>query len=107
MRSFFTLFLFIGVMTCLQANYFASELRIYPNPSSSGNYVIEMTGTQIEVPVQIKVFNMIGQEMLVQRIESARQTIRIVIDLSHLPKGSYVLEFSQGDVKQTHKLSFI
>ncbi|MEL6132337.1 MAG: T9SS type A sorting domain-containing protein [Bacteroidota bacterium] len=107
MRSFFALFLFVGVMTCLQANGFLSELRIYPNPSSSGNYVIEMTGTQIEVPVQIKVFNMIGQEMLVQRVQPARHTVRVVIDLSHLPKGSYLLEFNQGDVKQTHKLSFI
>jgi len=78
----------------------ANEVKIYPNPSSSGASI------NIDIPAElegasVRVINTSGQEVKNTIINRSGQSI----SLSGLPKGNYVVEFLKGDVSIKKKVT--
>ncbi|MFN5911905.1 MAG: glycine-rich protein, partial [Bacteroidota bacterium] len=68
-----------------------SDLNFYPNPSKSGLFVVE----GIDVDCQMRIFDALGRELKFYFKDAE-------LDLSHLPKGIYLLQVEELD--QTHLL---
>ncbi|TAE60251.1 MAG: T9SS C-terminal target domain-containing protein [Bacteroidetes bacterium] len=84
-----------------------TETRVYPNPSSNGTFALEISSLQRNEPVSIKVFNLIGNEVMARVITPEEGLYKGEISLSALPKGVYILEVASGSKKQTRRLSYI
>lgn len=72
-----------------------ASLKIYPNPVTSGKLLIEssITGT-----ITLRVFDMTGKE----RYYSNNNTSGlIIIDVSHLPTGNYVLQLTNDSTTKS------
>lgn len=87
-------------------NDFITDLKVYPNPSTSGNFNLYFTNLSRESSINVKVYNLIGKEVYSERIP-AGQDYEGSVRLSELPRGVYILEISNGAQKQTKRLSFI
>lgn len=85
---------------------FLMELSVYPNPTS-GQFNVAFTTIDAEERVTIKVFNLIGKEVYRVDISGVAGDHKERVDLHNAAKGIYVLEISNGDKKQTRRLSFI
>lgn len=70
------------------SDFFYSE--IYPNPVTN-TFRIETTNHS---PYQIKVFNALGQLVLIEQLNSSTETIEV----SNLSKGVYTLEIVAGEI---------
>ena len=70
------------------------ETNIYPNPTDSKVF-IEAEGLR-----QVRVFNMIGQEVLNQAVDGDR----FVLDLSEQPQGCYFIETKTEQGSTTKKI---
>jgi hypothetical protein len=68
------------------------DLVIYPNPSN-GAITLEILNNRSD-EIQISVMTMTGQVVHNEIFTSAGTSIRTAIDLSSLPKGSYILLIS-------------
>ncbi len=68
------------------------NLRLYPNPSN-GAFTLEIVNTQV-AEMQISIVTLTGQVVHSEILRSTGTTLRTVIDLSSLPKGSYILVIS-------------
>ena len=82
-------------------------MQVYPNPSTSGNFVLEIHNLHPQDDVFIKVYNLIGTELLRQHVTAYAGDFRTAVNLTSAPKGIYMLEVSIGDEKQTRRLSYI
>ena len=76
----------------------APDGGIYPNPTT-GQLTIEAKGEHIGSPLQIEIYNVLGQNvganLCVRPIDSETATI----DISHLANGIYYLEINNQIVK--------
>ena len=85
---------------------FLAELSVFPNPNA-GKFQVAFTTIDSEERVIIKVFNLIGKEVYRREVSRPIGEYREPIDLNGAPKGIYMLEVSNGDKKQSRRLSFI
>lgn len=85
---------------------FLVELSVYPNPNA-GHFNVAFTTISAEDKVTIKVFNLIGREVYRTQVSGVSGEFKERIDLHSAPRGIYMLEVSNGDKKQTRRLSFI
>jgi hypothetical protein len=67
-----------------------SKLAIYPNPSR-GEFVIEFRSAQSE-PVQLNIFNEIGQLVVAEELKSGTGRFRKEFDLKEFASGVYQLQ---------------
>lgn len=74
-----------------------SQLKIYPNPSQSGKYVVELPS----VNHQISVINMAGKKL---QPTITRHSGKTIIDLSHYAKGIYLMSIETSEGVETYKL---
>ncbi len=88
------------------SSIFISEFKAFPNPTSTGSVTIEFN-YQDEENLTIRVYNLIGKEILFERIGTSSGLYSKTIDLSDYPKGIYIIEVSNGTQKQTKRLSYI
>jgi hypothetical protein len=86
---------------------FDLTMQVYPNPNSSGNFVLEIQNLHPQDEVFIKVFNLIGTEIIRQHTTAFSGDFRTAINLTTAPKGIYLLEVTIGEKKQTRRLSYI
>ncbi|RMG23009.1 MAG: T9SS C-terminal target domain-containing protein [Bacteroidetes bacterium] len=86
---------------------FVSELKVYPNPSSTGKYALRFTTEEKQTEITIKVFNLIGGEVYRKKITAHQGVYQGYINIHSFPKGMYMLEISNGEHKHTRRLSFI
>ena len=86
---------------------FSFKVSVYPNPSSSGNFSIELLDLNFNQQIHLKVYNLIGKEVFRTMINNLHGEYKGSISLGSFPKGIYMLEISQGDKTQTRRLSFI
>lgn len=86
---------------------FPLEMSVYPNPSTTGNFAIELNTEDRREDISIKVFNLIGKEVYRKKIPVVNGVIKETIQLHSVSKGIFILEVSYEDQKQTHRLSFI
>ncbi len=66
------------------------EFNIYPNPATNSLYLDFSSQNE---PTSLKVFNVLGQMVLCQQIESS------VIDISRIPQGTYIVSLFSGNRK--------
>ena len=83
------------------------NMSVYPNPSTTGNFTIELDTYVPKKTVTIKVFNLIGKEIYKKRIPIIQGKFKDRIQLKSASKGIYMLEISHGEQKQIRRLSFI
>lgn len=85
-----TSFTFLGLNEQLN-----NHLAVYPNPFN--NFI----NIQLEKqePAKVSIFNMIGQQVFNQKLNNTNQ-----LDLSHLPKGVYVLKVDTDSTSKSIRL---
>jgi len=74
----------------------ANSISVFPNPSLSGIFQVNISKPNSD----LKVYDLFGRVLLSEKISSAISAI----DLSSLPKGSYLLQASNGNETATQKL---
>lgn len=108
---FFTTILSLSALAHQPAGFeefsspFLKEFTVYPNPTSGA---ITLTLEPVENtnrPMSLKVYSLIGQEMMTQTISPFSGIKKVSLDLSTLPKGIYMLEVSNGDKSRIKRVS--
>ena len=93
------------------ASFFTTLLRegstevhtiIYPNPSN-GIYQISATGLT-EAQAEIIIVNTIGEQVFNQTYATTANGLETSVDISHLPKGMYILQIRSGNNIDTGKI---
>lgn len=74
-----------------------SRMVVYPNPST-GQLFLKMSGIESK-EVTIRLLDLLGRELMLTKYESGP------LDLSHLPKGGYILVINSDT--QTHTIPII
>jgi hypothetical protein len=83
------------------------SLDVYPNPSPSGEFVIELRYPDPGETIEVKVFSLLGNEVYAVAVASEEGVFRGKIQLRHLPKGVYLIEARAGQEKVTRRISYI
>ncbi|MEO5569672.1 MAG: peptide-N-glycosidase F-related protein [Bacteroidia bacterium] len=81
------------------------ELAIYPNPASD-IFVAEFS-LPLQAHAEIKVMNMLGQQVISQPLTVTQDVEKVSIDISTLSEGSYYVSLETGTSKVTKKLMII
>lgn len=84
---------------------FLKEFTIYPNPTSGEVTLTIETVEAINGPMSLKVYSLIGQEMMKETITPFSGVRKVQLDLSNLPKGLYMVEISNGDKSRIKRVS--
>jgi len=95
-RTFYYYDLFTDV-TELEVNPF--NLSISPNP---GNGLVNINFTELNTESAIKLFNTQGQLIYSKVINNSSNNLKL--DLSHLPRGSYILQLNTDRQASTQKM---
>jgi PKD repeat protein len=73
------------------------EFKLFPNPND-GQFFVEMTGQPAyDAPVRIRIYSVIGQEILREEHSFATGQLSRRYDLNNLAQGVYVFELSLGE----------
>jgi hypothetical protein len=84
-------------------NYFSETgLNIYPNPALTETEIVY--NTNASVPVNMKLIDMLGNELLSQKAQSFNGLNKFKIDVSGLPGGVYYITLNAGNHLLTKKL---
>lgn len=83
------------------------DLRVYPNPSTTGRFQIRFSTLDLEAKLVIRVRNLIGGTVYEQVLVAHHGLYEGTINLRSVPKGIYMLEVSNGEKKITRRLSFL
>ncbi|MHB8260839.1 MAG: T9SS type A sorting domain-containing protein [Bacteroidia bacterium] len=75
---------------------------IYPNPTVNETEIAYNTTTS--VPVNVKLIDLLGNEILSQKAQSFAGLNKFKIDVSYLPAGVYYISLNAGDKLLTKKL---
>ena len=94
------------VMVEGMAQPFLKEFSVYPNPTS-GHITITLEAIDETRSLELKVYSLIGQEMMQERIPSFSGSQKMEINLSTLPKGMYMIEISNGEKTRIKRVSVI
>ena len=79
-----------------------NDLSVYPNPTSNETEVVYNTTTPL--PVNMKLVDLLGNEILSQRAQSFAGVNKFRIDISYLPAGVYYITLNAGNNLLTRKL---
>lgn len=85
---------------------FLKEFAVYPNPSS-GAITLTIETFEAESALQLKVYSLIGQEMMKETLSPFEGAKQMRLDLTHLPKGIYMVEISNGEKSRIKRISII
>ena len=86
---------------------FLIEFTVYPNPTS-GNLTLTLeTLEDVNGPIEMKVYSLIGQEMKKETLMPFDGIKKIQLDLTNLPKGMYMIELTNGDRSRVKRVSVI
>ncbi|MCE3226926.1 MAG: repeat protein [Bacteroidetes bacterium] len=77
------------------------EFVMFPNPSS-GEFEIKMNG--VEKTSYIKIYNVLGQEVYSETVESSDASVHNKIDLSNVNGGTYFVKVISGNASKNSKL---
>ena len=84
-------------------NYFIeNNLSVYPNPTSDETEIVYNTINS--VPVNVKLIDLLGNEILSQKAQSFAGLNKFKIDVSYLPAGVYYVTLNAGNNLLTKKL---
>jgi uncharacterized protein DUF4465/type IX secretion system substrate protein len=88
----------LGIKNYLSEN----DLNVYPNPTVSETEVVYNTTTP--VPVNMKLVDLLGNEIVSQRAQSFAGINKFKMDISYLPAGVYYITLNAGSNILTKKL---
>lgn len=82
------------------------EIKVYPNPVKSGEYVtIEFKNFDKEKPILISIINVIGKRLLTTTVDTA--SLKLQILKNKYPAGIYILKVKQDNKIRTLRLNII
>lgn len=81
-------------------------ISVFPNPSPEGIFTLQLRQPIPDQPIQLRVYNLLGEEIWYREIAEGVLFIELTIELSNYPRGAYMLEVSQGGIKQSSRLSY-
>ncbi len=73
------------------------NLELYPNPANQNITISNAMNSEVSI------FNMVGQSLMSVNIQQNRQTI----DVSELPKGTFIIQIKKGNQIHTQKLNIV
>ncbi len=82
------------------------KITIFPNPSPDGIFTVRLTRKAATQPIKLRVFNILGEEILSKEIAAEVLYIETELTLTSFPKGAYMLEITEGNEKQSRRLSY-
>jgi PKD repeat protein len=77
-------------------------LTVSPNPTD-GTVQVAITNN-LRGKMRLKVYNLLGAEVLTQQTDKTEDTYNQSINLRSLPAGSYILELQTGEVKARKRI---
>lgn len=84
-------------------NYFSqNSLHVYPNPAVNETEIVY--NTTVSVPVNMKLVDLLGNELISQRAQSFAGLNKFKIDVSTLPAGVYYITLNAENKLLTQKL---
>ena len=88
---------------------FVTELRVWPNPSPSGNFQASFTMVDINdaQPVRVRVYSLIGRMVYDREIKAENGQFDLEFSVKDYPRGIYMLQISRGKERITRRLSFL
>lgn len=85
---------------------FLTEFNVYPNPTN-GPIAISYEATDPTQVMNLKIYNLIGQEMYKESFAPASGIRKVELQLDDYPKGIYMIEISDGQKKRIKRISVI
>ncbi|MEM8889733.1 MAG: T9SS type A sorting domain-containing protein [Bacteroidota bacterium] len=83
------------------------EVKVFPNPSTNGNFTLQLDRLEAGENLEVVVYNLIGKKIQSFQIQSQAGYFQQEVNLGHMAKGIYMLQIIKGDQKITKRLSFI
>ncbi len=77
----------------------APSLKVFPNPSSDGRFIIEWD-TKEDRKVTLEIFNMSGQLVYKTNVQTGIGGARTSLDISGQSRGTYLLRVPELNIKQ-------
>lgn len=90
---------FTGNVTAMPSLNNGSKTVVFPNPSNN-NLNIDLSDISLK-QVQIKVLNLLGNEML--RLENIENNPKVSIDISSLSQGTYIVQVNTAKGQQSYQ----
>ena len=88
------------------AQPFLKEFSVAPNPTT-GSITLKIETIDQNAPLEMKVYSLIGQEMMRETIMPFEGLKEMRLDFTTLPKGIYMLQISNGKNARTKRISVI
>ncbi len=82
----------------------ARAVNLYPNPSTTGRFTLDINGANANAGLQVEVSNMLGQQVYAG---TARDNFRNSLDFSQLPAGIYSLKVRNGGEQFQQQISIV
>lgn len=83
-------------------NKAVNNISAYPNPFDE--YLTINFEMNMNAPVKLSIFNMVGNEVRAKNIKATKGSNRVSLNTSKLPEGVYFYRFNTGDKVITRKL---
>ncbi|MEM1323325.1 MAG: PKD domain-containing protein [Bacteroidota bacterium] len=81
---------------------FVERFELFPNPNK-GQFNLILEGVSGE-PLEMRIYDILGQEVLQRELNADNGTFRLAIDLDWLSKGAYLLRLSDGKAQLFRKI---
>ncbi|TAE03384.1 MAG: T9SS C-terminal target domain-containing protein, partial [Bacteroidetes bacterium] len=78
----------INLITGIESDLEQNPIRVYPNPVKD-RLVLDLSSKFLR-KIEISIFNMLGQKVLTKSLTNSEK--EEILDLNHLPAGTYLLE---------------
>ena len=91
-----------GVYTATTSEALLQAVAVFPNPSATGVFTLEVHGANATAALEVQVSNVLGQRVFAG---TARDNATTKLDLSHLAPGLYHLRVRNGDETLVRQLS--
>lgn len=89
------------------ADPFVMDLRVWPNPSPSGDFQASFDLVDNSQPVRVRVYSLIGRMVYDTELKSENGKVDIKFSVKDYPRGIYMLQVSRGKERITRRLSFL
>ena len=93
-----------SVVTATSSEALLRAVTVFPNPSTTGLFDLEIHGAQAKGSLAIRVTNALGQQVYTG---AARDNYTNRLDLSSLAPGLYHLQVRNGDETMTRQLAIV
>jgi len=76
-----------------------ATVKLYPNPATNGYFYLEVADTTM--PPLVKIYNMQGRLVMIENIGEGNTIV--MINISHLKRGTYIIKLEGYDKRYIKK----